>query len=173
MARNDLSFLPEKMKIKQFEKLVCNLKNNEKYVLVIDFYQKTWLKSYTDMNTNSHNSLKLSFTNIQGLHSNFVECESFLESNSPNILALCETNLDESIDSGNFFEGLSSFNPKRFYYSYVWSCSSREGRTSFCTGLISRKLYRFVLMFLTSITSLNVLLLFPLLITFFVVMHSF
>ena len=49
-----------------------------------------------------HNSLKLSFTNIRGLHSNFTDCESFLESNSPDILALCETNLDDSIDSGNF-----------------------------------------------------------------------
>ena len=50
----------------------------------------------------SHNSLKLSFTNIQGLRSNFVECESFLESNYPDILALCKTNLDGSMDSGNF-----------------------------------------------------------------------
>ena len=50
----------------------------------------------------SHNSLKLSFKNIQGLWANFVECESFLELNSPDILALCETNLDDSIDSGNF-----------------------------------------------------------------------
>ena len=41
--------------------------------------------------------------NIQGIHSNFVVCETFLESNSPDILALCETNLDDSIDSGNFF----------------------------------------------------------------------
>ena len=49
-----------------------------------------------------HNSLKLSFMNIRGLRSNFVDCESFLESNSPDILALCETNLDDSIDSGNF-----------------------------------------------------------------------
>ena len=40
--------------------------------------------------------------NIQGLCSNFVDCESFLESNSPDILALCEANLDDSIDSGNF-----------------------------------------------------------------------
>ena len=40
-----------------------------------------------------HNSLKLSFTNIQGLHSNFVDCELFFESNSLEILALCETNL--------------------------------------------------------------------------------
>ena len=53
-------------------------------------------------NFESHNSLKLSFTNIRGLCSNFVDCESFLESNSPAILALRETNLDDSIDSGNF-----------------------------------------------------------------------
>ena len=39
---------------------------------------------------------------IRGLRSDFVECESFLESNSPDILALYETNLDDSIDSGNF-----------------------------------------------------------------------
>ena len=36
------------------------------------------------------------------LRSNSVDCESFLESNSPDILALCETNLDDSIDSRNF-----------------------------------------------------------------------
>ena len=53
-------------------------------------------------NFESHNSLKLSFADILGLHLNFVECESFLETNSPGILALCETNLDVSIDSGNF-----------------------------------------------------------------------
>ena len=41
--------------------------------------------------------------NISGLGSNFVDCESFLESNSPEILAPCDTNLDDSIDSGNFF----------------------------------------------------------------------
>ena len=52
-------------------------------------------------NFKAHNSLKLSFKNIRGLHSNFVECKSFLKSNSPDILALCETNLDDSIDSGN------------------------------------------------------------------------
>ena len=52
-------------------------------------------------NFESHNSLKLAFTNIRGLRSNFVDCDSFLESNSPDILALYETNLDHSIDSGN------------------------------------------------------------------------
>ena len=45
------------------------------------------------------------FTNIRGLRSNFVDWESFLESNSPDILFLCETNLDDSIDSGNFSVG--------------------------------------------------------------------
>ena len=52
-------------------------------------------------NFESHNSLKLGFTNIWGVHSNFVDCAFFLESNSPDILALCETILDDSIDSGN------------------------------------------------------------------------
>ena len=40
--------------------------------------------------------------NIRGLCSNFADCESFLPSNSPDILALCDTNLDDSTDSGNF-----------------------------------------------------------------------
>ena len=53
-------------------------------------------------NFESHNSLKLSFTNIRGLRSNFIDCEFFLESNSPDILDLFETNLDDSIASGNF-----------------------------------------------------------------------
>ena len=52
-------------------------------------------------NFESHNSLKLSFANIGGLRSKFVDCESFLEPNSSGILALRETNLDDSIDSGN------------------------------------------------------------------------
>ena len=59
-------------------------------------------KAYKPDNFESHNSLKLSFTNIRGLCSNFVDCESFLDSSSPDILALCKTNLDDSIDSGNF-----------------------------------------------------------------------
>ena len=50
----------------------------------------------------SHNSLKPSFTDIWALHSNFDGCESIVEANSPDILALYETNLDEKIYSGNF-----------------------------------------------------------------------
>ena len=53
-------------------------------------------------NFESRNSLKISFTNIRGLRSNFVECESFVESNSSDILALRETNLGDSVDCGNF-----------------------------------------------------------------------
>ena len=33
---------------------------------------------------------------------NFVECESFLESNSPDILTLSKINFNDSIDSWNF-----------------------------------------------------------------------
>ena len=53
-------------------------------------------------NFEPQNSLKLSFTNTWRHRSNFVGCESFLESDSPDILALGEIDLDESIDSGNF-----------------------------------------------------------------------
>ena len=117
-------------------------------------------------NFESHNSLKLSFMNIRGLRSNFVDCESFLESNSPDILALCETILDDSIYSSNF--------SVRGYLPLIradCSCSLCEVRSSFCTGRISRALGRFLL--LICFTSLRVLLLFPLSITFFVIMHSF
>ena len=51
-------------------------------------------------------------------------------------------------------EGLSSFSPERFYYSYAWSSSLCERRTSFCIWLIPRKSCRF-LMFSTSFISLN------------------
>ena len=117
----------------------------------------------------SRNSLN--FTNICGLRLNFGECESLVESNPPDILALCETNLDDSINSGNFFVRGYLLLIQKFCYIYAWSCSLCEGRTSFCKKLISRKLYGFLLMFSTGFTSLSVLLLFPLLITFFVVMQ--
>ena len=120
-------------------------------------------------NFESHNSLKLSFTNIRGLRSNFVDCESFLESNSPDILALCETNLDDSIDSGNF--------SVRGYLPLIQKDSSthmhglavyvKEGHP------FSQDLSLQILMFITVFTSLSVLLLFPLSITFYVFVHSF
>ena len=125
-------------------------------------------------NFESHNSLKLSLTNIRGLRSNFADCESFLESNSPDILVLCETNLDDSIDSGSFsLRGYLPLIRKDSSTQFAWSRSLCEGRTSFCTGLISRKLCIFLLMFLTGFILLSVLLLFPLSITFFVFMNRF
>ena len=70
-------------------------------------------------------------------------------------------------------EGLSSCNPKGLYYSYAWSCSLCEGRTSFSTGVIFGKLCKFLLMFSTGFTPLSVLFLFLLLITFFVFVYRF
>ena len=114
-------------------------------------------------NFESHNSLKLSFTNILGLRSNFVECESFLESNSPDILALCETNLDDSIDSGNF--------SVRGYLPLIRKDSSthmhglavyvKEG-LPFTRDLSLENSADSYFCFSTCFTSLSVLLLFPL-----------
>ena len=53
-------------------------------------------------NLESHNSLKPSIKNILDICLNFVDCKSFLESNSPDIFVLCETNLDGSMGSGSF-----------------------------------------------------------------------
>ena len=50
----------------------------------------------------SHTSLKVSYTNIRGFHSNFLHCEFYLETNSPDILALSETNLEDEVDSNSF-----------------------------------------------------------------------
>ena len=67
---SDLPFLPKRMKIDQCKKLVCNLRNNKKYVVhirslkqalnhrlklkkvhrIIEFNQEAWLETYIDMN---------------------------------------------------------------------------------------------------------------------------
>ena len=125
-------------------------------------------------NFESHNSIKLSFTNTPGLLSDFVDCESFLESNSTVILVLCKTNLDNSIDSGNF--------SVRGYLPLIRKDSSTDmhGLTvyvkeglPFARDLSLEKLCRFLLMFSIGFTLLNVLLLFPLSITFFIFVHGF
>ena len=131
------------------------------------------LKACKPESFESHNSLKLSFTNIRGLHSNFVDCKSFLESNSPDILVLCETNLDDSIDSGNFsMKGYLPFTRKE-------SSTHMHGLTVYVNeGLpfaldlsleISADSY---LCFRLALLD-SVLFLFPLLITFFVFVHGF
>ena len=115
-----------------------------------------------------HNSLKLSFTNIQGLCLNFVDCKSFLESNGPNILCVRQ-NLDDTIDSGNF--------SVRAYLPLIRKDSSTHMHgLAFDVKkdlLLHKTDLRFLLMFSTDFTSLTVLLLFPLWINFFVVVHSF
>ena len=113
-------------------------------------------------NFESHNSLKLSFTNIWDYCLNFADWESFLEINSPDILALFKTNLDDSIDSGNFsvrvYLPLIRKNSSAHMHGLKSLC---ERRTSVCTALISRKLCRFLFMFSSGCISLSVLLLFP------------
>ena len=54
------------------------------------------------INPCSQTFVKLRFTNFQGLCSNFFACEPFLESSSPDILGLCETNLEDPMGSSNF-----------------------------------------------------------------------
>ena len=44
------------------------------------------LKPCKPHNFESHNSVMLTFTNIWGLQSNFAHCESFFQSNSPDIV---------------------------------------------------------------------------------------
>ena len=110
--------------------------------------------------------------NICGLRLNFAECEFFLESNSPYILALCETSLDDSIDSDKF--------SVRGYLPLIQkdSITHKHGLAVYVKErlLFERDLSLencgFLLMFSIGFTSLCVLLLFPLLITF-IFMHSF
>ena len=122
----------------------------------------------------SHSSLKLSFMNMQGLHSNFVERHSFLESNSPDILALCETNLDDSIGSGNFsVRGYLPLVRKDSITHMHGLAVYVEEKLLLAQNFFSRKVCKFLLMFPTGFASLSVFLLFPLSITWFVFMHSF
>ena len=71
-----------------------------------------WKTLINQRTLNRITSPKLSFTNIRGLRWNYFDWESFLESNSPDILALCDTNLDNSIDFGNFCV--------RGYFPLIW-----------------------------------------------------
>ena len=126
-------------------------------------------------NFESRNSLKLSFTNIRGLRLNFVDCESFLESNSPDILALCETNLNGSVDSGNFFVRghLPLIRKDSCTHMHGLTVYVKEARPFARDLSLENSADSFLLMFSVGFTSLSALLLFPLLITFFVFVHRF
>ena len=125
-------------------------------------------KAFKLDNFESHISLKPTLTNIWDLHLNCVDCESFLEWNSPDILALCETNLDDSIDSGNF--------SVRGYLPLIWKDSSthmhglalyiKEG-LPFAWDLSLENSAIYFLCFRVA------LLLFPLLITLFLFVDNF
>ena len=58
----------------------------------------------------SHNSLRLNFTNIRSLRSNFVDCESFIESRSRGIPALCGASLGGGVSFwwGDWWLGYNS-----------------------------------------------------------------
>ena len=71
MRNSDLPFLPERMKINKYSKLICNVQNKENYVIhiralkqalnkglilkkahrIIQCSQEAWLKPYIDINT--------------------------------------------------------------------------------------------------------------------------
>ena len=124
-------------------------------------------------NFESCNSLKLRFTNIRGLCLNFVECESFLESNSLDILALYEANLDYSIHSGNFpvMGYLPLIQKDSNTHMHGLAVYMKEGLPF--TQDLSLENSGFLLMFSIGLTSFSVLHLFPPSITFFVFMQGF
>ena len=132
-------------------------------------YNHNYQKDGNQVTFEPHNSLQVSFT-----QTSFEFCWTWI---FPWIkLSSHSRSTWDKLGWFNLFwqflcEGLSSFNPKGFYYSYAWACSLCEERTPFCTGLISRKLYGLLLMFSTAFTSLGVLVLFTLSITFFIFMH--
>ena len=134
----DISEVPECYMLqwgsqKLLQGLVCH--EPAAYFSVFDLFltqsiMAIWLKRCKPNNFESHSSLKLSIINIWGHCLNFDECESFLELSSPDILALCETNLDDSINPGN--------SSRRDYLPLIWK-NSITHRDGLSTGLISRE----------------------------------
>ena len=134
---------------------------NSQPTFVFNLFLTQWImailsKGCKPHNLEPHKSPNLSFTNILGHHFQFCWMWIF-----PWIrLSWHSCSMWDKLGWLNWFwqclcEGLSSFNTKGFYYSYTWSCILHERRTSFCTGLISWKLCRFILTFLTGFTSLT------------------
>ena len=125
-------------------------------------------------NFEPYNSLKLRFANMRGLRSNFVECESFLESNSPDILALCELYVS-SIDSGNFSARgyLPLIRKDSVTHMLGLAVYVKEGLPFARDISPENSVDSYFSKFSTGFTSLSVLLLLPLSITFFAVMYGF
>ena len=106
----------------------------------------------------------------RGLCLNLVDCEYSLESNSPDILALCDTNLDDSIDSDNFsVRGYLPLIRKDFgTHMHGLAIYLKEG-LPFARELSLENSADSS----TGFTSVSVLLLFPLSIILFVFVHGF
>ena len=104
---------------KNYFKDYCHM-NSKPNFLFLTYFPTELSKGCKSDNFESRSSPKLGFKNNWGLSLNFVECESFLKSDSPDIPALCETNFDDSNDSGNF--SVRSY-LKGFYYWYALSSS--------------------------------------------------
>ena len=92
--------------------MICQMScqcGSQKLIKVLMFHELTACLSVFDLFLTSellpyflNDVHEYRFTNVRGFHSNFVDCESFLGSNFPDILTVCKTNLDDSIDPGNF-----------------------------------------------------------------------
>ena len=97
-------------------------------------------------NLEPQNSLTLSFNNIRSPHFYLAGYESFLESSSPDILSLCETNLEDSIDSKNCsVRGYTPLIERIPLLIYMVLRFCEEGL--FCTELISEKLLLILISF--------------------------
>ena len=92
---------------------------------------------------------------------------------TPDILALCETNLDGSCDSGNFFVRcyVPLIRKNSSTHIYGLAVYAKEG-LPFAWNL-SLEHCRFLLMFSTGFTSFSVLIIFRLSITFFIFVPGF
>ena len=62
--------------------------------ILTQWFMAIFSKGCKPDNFESHNSIKLSFLNIWGLCFNSVACASFLQSNSLDIVTICETKLN-------------------------------------------------------------------------------
>ena len=116
-------------------------------------------------NFESHNSLKLSFQILDAFIRNLIVDLSLNQTNLKLLLYVRQTWMTQMILEISLWGVIFSLSAG--YHSLC------EASTSFYMRLISRKHCRFLRMFSTGFTLLVVLVLFPLLITSFVFMHSF
>ena len=115
------------------------------YLSVFNLFWTQWImailsKGCKPDNFEQHNSLKLLLTNIWDVCFNFVECK-LNQTLMTFLLYVRQTLMTQMILAISLWVVIFLY-PKGFCYSYAWSHSLCEGVTSFCTGLISRKLCR-------------------------------